>query len=115
MLTIIDPHIDDERYMCIFYICQLNLISVSWYIDLVYFLKNISHKQFSEGRRDIDLSLTYVEYTHVPFIINVWINDGEHRLYNRELVIEKPQNNQFKEKTKHIQLDWMKIKFYTSS
>jgi hypothetical protein len=33
MLTIIDPHIDDERYMCIFYICQLNLISVSWYID----------------------------------------------------------------------------------
>jgi hypothetical protein len=37
----------------------------------------------------------------------VWINDGEHRLYNRELEIEKPQNNQFKEKTKHIQLDWM--------
>jgi hypothetical protein len=30
-------------YSCI---CHLNIISVSWYIDLIYFLNYISLKQF---------------------------------------------------------------------
>jgi hypothetical protein len=42
--TIICLHFDDD------------VGTVSWYVDSIYFLKNISHKQFAVGRRDIDLS-----------------------------------------------------------
>jgi len=46
---------------------------VSWYINV--FLKNISHKQFAEGRRDIDLS-TLVSCFNTKLLFPVYHYNG---------------------------------------